>query len=191
MFDHAPGDLRLPLVVMQRRVAAPIEERLWSFGFLSLWLFAVTIGALGLLILLKTEFNLPAGPPPAGTSAATTIIHPNEAMHLVKAELSRLGDAIRTGDYAMFRGMASSAFQANSTEYDLSRIFALIATSDISLAAASDINTGNLQPAILEQDNRLLLRGRADEGTAPHNFDLLFEIENGYWRLFGVTIYRD
>jgi hypothetical protein len=186
---HGPVD-----VLKSGRRAAPASgsDPSWSTGFVVLWLAAAAAGAVGVWcadnVNAAVERYLMMW---AGATAPASIIEPDEAAKLARGSLMRLGDAVRTKNFAIFRATASSAFQSQNSEQDLAVIFAWLKQENVSLSAAADLAPDVMQPAILEENRRLLLRGALQDGEQSLNFDLLYEPEADAWQLFGVAIYRD
>lgn len=190
--DSMPAQANtLQITATPRPGQAQVRHQVWPFGFALLWATAVIVGAGGVLLASHLEIGLPTQFMRAGAVAPAAIIEPEEAVSLVRRSLLRLDDAIRTGNYAVFRATASPAFQTNNSEQDLATIFSWVRDSNMSLAAASDLRSSALQPAALEQDRHLMLRGVLADSDQTLNFDLLYEPESDGWCLFGVAIYRD
>ncbi len=178
----------------RRTAPASGKDLRWPTGFALLWLAAAAAGAAGVwcadhfTAAIERHLTMWVG---ATAPTSTLVMDPDEAVKLARGSLMRLGDAVRTGNYAVFRATASSAFQSHNSEHDLAVIFAWLQETNVSLLAAVDLEPDDLRPAVLEENRRLLLRGALGPGEHAINFDLLYEPETDAWQLFGVAIYKD
>ncbi|HLW52798.1 MAG TPA: hypothetical protein VKW06_08135 [Candidatus Angelobacter sp.] len=111
-----------------------------------------------------------------------------QALYLVRATLLTLNDANRSGNYTVLRDLASPEFQAKNSAADLGQIFADLRRRNFDLFAAALLTpTFNSAPA-LDANGRLHLTGFFPTRPMQINFDLMFEVVNGQWRLFGIAV---
>lgn len=107
---------------------------------------------------------------------------------LIRSTLLTLSDALLTGNYTVLRDRGSPAFRAQNTAASLARVFSQLDAQKIDLAIVA-IMTPELSGAqVIENEQRLVLKG--DFPTQPQRiaFDLTFEPINGQWQLFALSV---
>jgi hypothetical protein len=133
-----------------------------------------------------------ASPAPAATPAAKptgpSVPSQDQALYLVRATLLTLNDANRSGNYTVLRDLAAPEFQAKNTAADLSQSFSDLRHRNFDLFAAALLTPTFTKPAALDATNRLHLTGFFPTRPLQINFDLMFEVVNGQWRLFGISV---
>lgn len=133
-----------------------------------------------------------ASPAPATTPAAKpagpSVPSQNQALYLVRATLLTLNDANRSGNYTVLRDLAAPDFQVKNTAADLSQSFSDLRRRNFDLFAAALLTPTFTKPPALDATNRLHLTGFFPTRPQQINFDLMFEVVNGQWRLFGISV---
>ena len=131
----------------------------------------------------KTEQGKQAPIAPAVPSVPTD----QQVATLIISTLVALNQANFTGNYSVFREMASPNFQASNSSARLSEIFADLRKRRFDLSPIIF-----LQPKLLRKpamDKQGMLRVTGFFATAPEqlNFDLLYQPVRGRWLLFGIA----
>jgi hypothetical protein len=124
-----------------------------------------------------------------GWSEAPLLTVPNDEklVALVSSTLIALNQANVTGNYSVFRELGAPGFQVANSTGQLSETFAKLRRSNFDLSPIV-----LLQPKLIrrpEINNRGMLRITGFFPTEPErlNFDLIFQLLDGRWRLFGIA----
>jgi len=123
------------------------------------------------------------GPALAAPDVPTLVI-------LIRSVLLALDQANVTGDYAVLRAIGSPAFRNNSAER-IGQAFGDLRTRRIDLSSIAVVNPVLDEPPILEVvDGRPMMRlkGTYPGAAGTIAFDLVFEMAEGRWRLFGLGV---
>ena len=108
---------------------------------------------------------------------------------LVRNSIVALHQANVTGNYAVLREIAAPGFQQANSPAALSAVFADLRGRDIDLDRVTVVNpTLETRPAINPQ-GLLRLAGFFPAGDERVNFDLVFQLVGGNWKLFGIGVY--
>jgi hypothetical protein len=106
---------------------------------------------------------------------------------LIWSTMAALHHANVTGNYSVLRDLGAPSFQANNSAATLAGIFQALRAqqTDVSntLLVAPNFD---FAPAIV-QGGLLRLRGNFPIRPYPIGFDLLFQVVEGQWRLFGLA----
>jgi hypothetical protein len=107
---------------------------------------------------------------------------------LVRTTLVAVHQANVTGNYTILRDLAAPGFQSANTAADLALIFAAIRRQNIDLAPAVLLEPQFTRAPVIDQQNMLRISGTLPTKPVGVNFDLLFQVVSGSWRLFGISI---
>ena len=107
---------------------------------------------------------------------------------LVHSTLASLDQANRTGNYAVLRGLSAPSFQRANDPARLSRIFARLRQSSVSLAPAILYDPLLKRPAWIDKNGHLRLSGYVPTAPMRIHFDMQFAFVRGEWLLFGISI---
>lgn len=125
--------------------------------------------------------------PAAAAPKVVTTTTP-QALYLVRSTLLSLADANRSGNYTVLRDLASPAFAERNTAADLAQTFMAIRAAKIDLAAAAVIEPVLEGPPLLQDGQRLRLKGVVPTKPQLILFDLAFEAVAGNWRLHALSV---
>jgi hypothetical protein len=155
----------------------------------------IRIPVLFVAALLISAAGGPALPAPKGAPApenanpqVTLPVSVEQALYLIRSTLLTLNDANRTGNYTVLRDLSAPDFQARNTAADLAQIFADLRRRNFDLFAVALAAPQLSTPPYLDPDKRLRLTGFFPTRPLQINFDLIFQIVNGHWRLFGISV---
>jgi hypothetical protein len=130
--------------------------------------------------------NTKVGP---ASQAAPLLAIPSDdkLVALVSSTLIALNQANATGNYSVFRELGAPGFQVANSTGQLSETFAKLRSGNFDLSPIV-----LLQPKLIRRPeiNRAgMLRVTGFFPTEPErlNFDLIFQLLDGYWRLFGIA----
>lgn len=129
----------------------------------------------------------PAAAAPKSAAQPTTV-STDQALYLVRSTLLTLNDANRSGNYTVLRDLASPDFQAKNTAADLAQIFADLRRRNFDLFAAALVPAQFTTPPAVDANGRLHLTGFFPTRPRRITFDLIFQVVNGQWRLFGISV---
>ncbi|MGE0697550.1 MAG: hypothetical protein AB7O57_00480 [Hyphomicrobiaceae bacterium] len=110
------------------------------------------------------------------------------ALYLARSTLMALDDANRTGNYAVFRELASPSFQSTNSVERLAGIFSVHRQRDIELSVAALRPPDWSAPPSIGADRRLRLAGRYGTAAGEVDFAMVFEAAGGAWRLFEIGV---
>ena len=111
-----------------------------------------------------------------------------QALYLIRSTLLTLNDANRSGNYTVLRDLAAPDFQAHNTAADLSQIFSDLRRRNFDLYGSALLAPQLAAAPALDADKRLRLIGFFPTRPRQINFDLVFQVTGGQWRLFGIAI---
>jgi hypothetical protein len=111
-----------------------------------------------------------------------------QALYLVRSTLLTLNDANRSGNYTVLRDLAAPDFQARNTAADLAQIFTDLRRRNFDLYGAALLAPQLTAVPALDQSGMLHLGGYVPTRPQQINFDLVFQVFNNQWRLYGISI---
>ena len=139
------------------------------------------------LVLLSVSSASAQTAPPAAPQIQTGPIDRNGAFILMRNTLIALDQANKTNEYAVFRSIASAAFQVNTTGR-LSEIFAAQRREGLNLAFVAILEPRWTVEPQIEATGMIHMAGVFEVNPVPVVFDLLFTQQNGQWLLFGLSV---
>lgn len=111
-----------------------------------------------------------------------------QALYLLRSTLLTLNDANRSGNYTVLRDLAAPDFQARNTAADLAQIFSDLRRRNFDLFAVAVASPQLTAPPALDQQGMQRLSGFFPTRPLQIRFDLVFQVANGQWRLFGISV---
>ena len=108
---------------------------------------------------------------------------------LLRNTLITLNDAIQTGNFTVLRDMGAPGFRDANSAARLSQAFSNIASQGIDLSAVSIIAPQLTEPPGLDQQKGMLhLKGYFPGTPVQINFELLYQVVDGRWRVFALSV---
>ena len=106
---------------------------------------------------------------------------------LIRSTLIALNQANESGNYTVFRDLASSAFQGTNSAADLSELFGTLRRQRIDIMPIIFVAPKPTQPPQI--DERAISAGRLFP-TRPLqvNFDLTFQQAGADWKLYAISV---
>jgi hypothetical protein len=127
-----------------------------------------------------------AQPPPA--PAPQPQVSVEQVLYLVRSTLLTLNDANRSGNYSVLRDLAAPGFQAKNTAADLAQAFTDLRRRKFDLFGVALIAPQLTAAPTVDGNGRLVLSGVFATRPQQIKFDLMFEVDAGQWKLFGIAV---
>jgi len=107
---------------------------------------------------------------------------------LIRRTLLTVNDANMSGNYTVLRDLAAPGFQSKNDPKKLAEIFAKLKKSDIDFAPILYFHPRLVRKPALTRSGRLRLTGFVPTKPLQINFDMVFENNEGRWRLDGIAV---
>jgi hypothetical protein len=131
----------------------------------------------------------PAAPPADAPAPQQPLpVSLEQTLYLIRSTLLTLNDANRSGNYTVLRDLAAPDFQARNTSADLAQSFSDLRRRNFDLFGAALVAPQLTAAPALDAEKRLHLTGYFATRPQQINFDLIFQVIGGQWRLFGISI---
>ena len=150
--------------------------------------FAASMNADAIKLALTRS---PATAPAAEVAAAVPAIGPakaqpptlsqRQAQYIVRTTLKSLHDAVRTGNFTVFRDLSGPSLQARFKAAELHKHFEAISNSDIDLASVSFLSPILTSAKAIGGSNMIRLDGYFASTPTPLAFGMIVEPHNGSW----------
>lgn len=108
---------------------------------------------------------------------------------LIRTSLLTLNDALKTGNFTVFRDASAPSFREKNSAHRLSQIFANLVSQQLDLSAVAVMVPELVDPPSIDQRTGLLrIRGRYTTQQLGLEFELNFQNVKGAWLLFGISV---
>jgi hypothetical protein len=108
---------------------------------------------------------------------------------LLRNTLITLNDAIQTGNFTVLRDRGAPGFSEVNSAARLGQIFAELASRGVDLSVVSVITPQLTEAPTLDQAKGMLhLKGYFPGQPVQINFEMLYQVVEGRWRLFGISV---
>jgi len=108
---------------------------------------------------------------------------------LLRNTLITLNDALQTGNYTVLRDRGAPGFSNANSAGKLSQIFANLASRGLDLSVVSVLTPQLTEAPTLDQKAGMLrLKGYFPSQPVQINFEILYQVVGGRWRLFGIAV---
>ncbi len=107
---------------------------------------------------------------------------------LIRNTIAALGHANATGNYSVLREIASPRFQEANTPARLSEAFADLRSRNLDLGLATAVPPSLHRDPLVNEQGMLNLAGSFPAASGPVAFELVFEMVETRWRLFGIAV---
>ncbi len=94
---------------------------------------------------------------------------------------------MQSGNYTVLRDTSAPGFREANSPAQLARTFSSLESQNIELSAVAIMVPQLTETSVLE-NNLLRIRGYFAGQPVRIDFDLLFQVVDGYWRLFGLSV---
>jgi len=127
------------------------------------------------------------GPPPP-PALQTSVPNVEQLYVLVRSTLLTLDNAVQTGNFTVLRDQAAPSFSAANNSARLARIFQNLGQQGVDLSRAAITAPTINRLKLIDQGRRLRVSGAFAGSRSRIDFDLIFEMSGGRWRLFGISV---
>lgn len=161
----------------------------------------ILVAAPGTMAQRKTvpEQAEPAEPPGAAQPKAQAPVQPpqqqlampdaEKIVLLLRNSLITLNDAIQTGNFTVLRDRSAPGFRDANSAAQLGQIFAKFAARGIDLSVVSVLTPQLTEPPVLDREAGMLrVKGYFPTQPVQVNFEVLYQVVGGRWRLFGIAV---
>ena len=107
---------------------------------------------------------------------------------LIRSTLIALNQANESGNYTVFRDLASSAFQGTNSAADLSELFGTLRRQRIDIMPIIFVAPKPTQPPQIDERGNLRLVGYFPTQPLQVNFDLTFQQAGADWKLYAISV---
>lgn len=107
---------------------------------------------------------------------------------LIRRTLLTLNDANLTGNYTVLRDLGAPGFQSANDAARLAAIFANLRQRKIDLAPIIYFDPKLVREPQIEPNGMLRVSGFIPTQPEQVNFDFLFQLVEGRWRVFGIAV---
>jgi len=132
----------------------------------------------------------PAGPQPTVQPPASVRATPSqlELSKLLWSTVVTVDSANRSGNYSVLRDLAAQSFQIENNPARLAEIFAGIRNSRIDLSNALLVPPTYTQAPVMLREDVFRVTGYFQIRPVSLSFDVLYQWEQGQWKLLGIDI---
>ncbi|HYD15609.1 MAG TPA: hypothetical protein VEA77_04350 [Hyphomicrobium sp.] len=130
----------------------------------------------------------PAKPAAANGQAAPVLPDADKIVLLVRTTLLTINDAVQTGNFTVLRDKAAPSFRDGTTPTSLGKSLDSLAQQRIDLSAVAIIAPQLTELPAIDESRRLKLKGYFPGQPVGIGFDLTFEVVQGSWRLFALSV---
>lgn len=157
---------------------------------INIWKRVLPFSAKQPLYILAAFYILAPGSglPFSQTALADQAFDTNHAARLVWSTMIAIEQANRTGNYSVLRDNSASSFQQANNPATLASLFERLRNTNFDLSNTLLLSPDYSIPPTVRKDGLLRMRGRFELRPTPVNFDLMFQLESGKWRLFGIAV---
>jgi hypothetical protein len=129
-------------------------------------------------------------PAPAQQSASQIVMPDAEKIVLLlRTSILTLNDALQTGNFTVLRDMSAPGFRDANTAARLSQSFSDLVSKGVDLSPVSIIAPQLSEaPALDQQKGMLRLKGYFPGQPVQINFEMLYQVVDNRWRLFGLSV---
>jgi hypothetical protein len=143
---------------------------------------ASLIVALSVILLTGAPSTQPA------TAQKPLLPQPIAVLAMVRSTLIAVDQASKTGNYTVLRDLAGPGFRDANDASKLSKVFAMLTTQGIDLLPVTVVEPQYKTPPTVTPKNMLYIYGTFPIAPRAVDFEILYEMNNGRWRLFGLLI---
>lgn len=158
----------------------------------TLWLMVVT--AATVVPAAAQDKKPPAKAPPqaapqtAPAPAAPAMPDAFKLNLLIRSSIIALNQANQTGNYTVLQDLAAPAFRAANTSAKLAQIFSTLRQRQLDLSPVLFFTPKLIAEPQIAPNGLLRLVGFFPTEPERVNFELIFQLTDGQWRLFGIAV---
>lgn len=129
----------------------------------------------------------PAALPPALT-AAPQLPSQVAILAMVRSTLIAVDQGNKTGNYTVLRDLASPSFRDANDPSKLSLIFNPLVSQGIDMLPVTVVEPEYKAPPSITPEKMLYVMGSFPILPKPVNFEILYQMHQGRWRIYGILI---
>jgi hypothetical protein len=137
---------------------------------------------------LTAEPKAAPGPGVPQASPQVAIPDADRILLLIRTALLSLNDALQTGNFTVLRDTGAPAFREANTPARLSQAFSGLAAQGIDLSAVAVMAPQLTEVPRLDERSMLHLKGIFPGQPLQINFEVIYAVVAGRWRLFGLSV---
>lgn len=126
--------------------------------------------------------------PPPSLDAAGKVPPETRLVALIRGAILGLNQGNLTGNYAVMRESAAAGFQAGNDLPHLAAVFAPLRQRQLDLSPVAVIPPALAKPPTIDKNGFLQLLGYFPSRPEQVSFEMVFALERGEWRLFGIGV---
>lgn len=149
-------------------------------------LLAAAISAILLLAPAASQPQLTT--PPSAGPQKPLLPSSIAILAMVRSTLIAVDQGNKTGNYTVLRDLASPQFRETNDALKLAKIFSMLANQNIDLLAVTVAEPQYKTPPEITPQNMLHVYGTFAIAPRAVNFEMLYEMYGGRWRLFGILL---
>ena len=107
---------------------------------------------------------------------------------LIRSSIIALNQANQTGNYTVLQDLAAPAFRASNNSVRLAQIFSALRQRQLDLTPVLFFTPKLIAQPQIAPNGLLRLAGYFPTAPERVNFDLIYQIVDGQWRLFGIGV---
>jgi hypothetical protein len=127
-------------------------------------------------------------PPKPKVATAGKIPEAADLVVLIRGAVLALNQANNAGDYSVLRDVAAPGFQQANSLVRLGTLFASLRGRGLDLSPVAVIDPKLSRPPAIDKNGYLRLSGLFPSQPEQVNFELVFALSGGAWRLFGIGL---
>jgi hypothetical protein len=134
------------------------------------------------------QSDAPRSARPANAKPAVLAVPDDQTLvALISSTLIALNQANVTGNYSVFRELGALGFQVANSTGQLSETFAKLRSSNFDLSPIVLLQPKLIRKPEINKGGMLRVTGFFPTEPERLNFDLMFQLLDGRWRLFGIA----
>jgi hypothetical protein len=127
-------------------------------------------------------------PPRPKAVAPDKVPEAADLVSLIRGAVLALNQANNSGDYSVLRDIAAPGFQQANSLPRLATLFASLRGRGLDLSPVAVIDPKLSRPPAIDKNGYLRLSGFFPSRPEQVNFELVFAVSGGAWRLFGIGL---
>ncbi len=131
--------------------------------------------------------NLKLKPRPS-TAAAPMLPQPIALLAMLRSTLLAVDHGNKTGNFTVLRDLGSPSFRDANSAAKLAQIFANLPSQGVDLLAAAVVDPDYSKPPVITPERMIYVTGVFPIQPRAVAFEILYEINGGQWRVFGIAI---
>jgi hypothetical protein len=143
-------------------------------------------GSSATITLTTIKGTQPSG---ARAAAATPTMPPDiKILAMLRATMLAVDHGMKTGNFTVLRDLGATSFRKSNSAARLGEIFSNLATNNVDLLPTAVVDPVFAKAPALTPEKMIYVTGIFRVEPRAAAFELLFELEDGDWRIFAIAI---